>query len=340
MPDAGFRVQIAHLGPAGTHSQAAAQARFAPPPTARVPPISMLPAASFPDIFAKLRTEEAHYGVLPVQNSTSGIVHTSLDALIATAVAEPGIRVLGEHYFSVHHCLLSNSAVGGQLSNASPESLDTTSLAGIRRVYSHNEALAQCRTFLSSKLPQAELVRVESTAKAAEIASKEDGAAAIAPDICSDIYGIPVVARNIEDASDNTTRFLIVSMSYAPSPRPLYSPRPAPAGPDASLPYNKSLLLALPRAGRDQAFTEILSSFASHKIPVLNVWTRPYKPPAGASSEELPARARFRSYVIVEFASYGALDVGKVTDYVTKELESKGVCEMLKVLGSWIDEGA
>ena len=183
---------VAFLGPEGTYSQEAALKHFG----GMVPTQS---CASIDEVFRRVESGALGYAVVPVENSTEGAVGRTLDLLLATPA-----RVCGEVMLSIRQCLMSKSR--------------TT--ASIRKVYSHTQSLAQCQHWLSRHLPQAERVPVVSNAEAARLASRERGAAAIASKTAAELYGLTLLARNIEDEARNTTRFLVLAAhDAAPSGR-------------------------------------------------------------------------------------------------------------------------
>ena len=137
---------------------------------------------------------EAHYGVVPVENSTEGVISHTLDIFMNSA-----LQICGEVALRIHHHLLTNV-----------EALDQ-----VKVVYSHQQSLAQCRQWLMSHLPGVETIAVSSNAEAARLAS-EEGAAAIAGEIASDLYQLNMLASNIEDEPNNTTRFLVIGQQEVP----------------------------------------------------------------------------------------------------------------------------
>jgi chorismate mutase / prephenate dehydratase len=175
-------VTVAFLGPEGTYSQEAAQKHFG-----TTTPLA--PCASIDEVFKQIETDAVGYAVVPVENSTEGAVGRSLDLLLATDA-----RVCGEVMLPIRHCLMGH----------------VKSAAAIRKVYSHTQSLAQCQRWLARHAPQAEQAPVVSNAHAAKLASKERGTAAIASKTAAVLYGLDVIARNIEDEPNNTTRFLVL----------------------------------------------------------------------------------------------------------------------------------
>ncbi|KAI8145350.1 Prephenate dehydratase-domain-containing protein [Fennellomyces sp. T-0311] len=177
-------VSIAYLGPPGTFSHQAAYERLGDS-------VAYVPVKDITSVFEAVEKKTATYGLVPFENSTFGTVVETLDNFVKTSV-----RVRAETYLSVHQCLLSNSK-----------------LEKITKVYSHPQGLGQTQKWLSTHLPNAKRIPVKSTAEAAEQASNETGAAAVCSELCSSLYGLEIIQKDIEDAAANTTRFLIIGTS-------------------------------------------------------------------------------------------------------------------------------
>ena len=175
-------MKIAYLGPEGTFTQAAALKHFGH----SVKTISM---TSIPDVFRDVESGAANYGVVPVENSTEGVINHTLDMFLNSP-----LFICGEVSLRIHHHLLSMEK----------------DLSTIKRVYSHQQSLAQCRLWLDRNLAQAEQVTVGSNAEAAKLARTEQAAAAIAGEMAAELYQLKGLARSIEDEPDNTTRFLVI----------------------------------------------------------------------------------------------------------------------------------
>jgi chorismate mutase/prephenate dehydratase len=182
------KMTVAYLGPEGTYSQEAAIKHFG----GAVPTSA---CASIDEVFRGVEGGTAGYGVVPVENSTEGAVGRSLDLLLSTPA-----RVCGEVMLPIRQCLMSK----------------TRTLSSIRKVYSHTQSLGQCQRWLSRHLPHAETIPVVSNAEAAKMAARERGAAAIASKTAASLYGLQLLARNIEDEAKNTTRFLVIAEHDAP----------------------------------------------------------------------------------------------------------------------------
>ncbi|HRG54523.1 MAG TPA: prephenate dehydratase [Lacunisphaera sp.] len=172
---------VAYLGPEATNTHAAALRKFGSS-------VDYRPMATIADIFTAVEKGEADYGVVPVENSTEGAVRDSLDLFVETP-----LKIVAELHQEIEHTLLSRSP-----------------LAKIKKVYSKDQALAQCRRWLQRNLPHARLVDVDSTALGVQVAAREKGAAAIAPRLAGERYGVPVAATHIQDLKNNTSRFVFL----------------------------------------------------------------------------------------------------------------------------------
>lgn len=172
---------VAYLGPEGTYTQAAALKHFGDAVTAR-------PLNAVDEIFRDVESGAADYGLVPVENSIGGVVTHTLDALVHTT-----LRICGEVMLPVHHHLLSRE----------------TSVAAVSTVYAHPQSFAQTRKWLDARMNKAEREVVSSNGEAARIAA-EKGGAAIAGLPAARLYGLNILASNIEDEPGNTTRFLII----------------------------------------------------------------------------------------------------------------------------------
>ncbi len=172
---------IAYLGPEASNTHAAALKKFG----ASVDYHAM---ATVGDIFTAVEKGETDYAVIPIENSTEGSVREALDSFV-----ESDLKVVAQIYLEINHALISNS-----------------SLENIVRVYSKDQALAQCRHWLQRHLPHAQLIDAPSTSRAVQMVKQEPGAAAIAGELAAEHYGVPIVERNIQDKADNTTRFFVL----------------------------------------------------------------------------------------------------------------------------------
>lgn len=179
---------VAYLGPPGTFSHLATLNKFGSLANHQ-------PRDSISDVFGEVEAGRADYGVVPIENSTEGVEYHTLDRL-----AESSLQVSAEVYVDIEHHLLSKG-----------------DLDSIQRIYSHSQALSQCRTWLKTNLPNAELVEVASTARAAQLAAEDANCAAIGSRLASDLYQLNRVRERIEDYHYNRTRFLIIGTTQSPS---------------------------------------------------------------------------------------------------------------------------
>ncbi len=176
------RLQVAFLGPSGTFTEEAAYKHFGHS-------VQTLATNNIDDVFREVEADNANYGVVPIENSTQGIVNSTLDMFL-----ESTLSIVGEVELRVHQHLLSN----------------VEALADIQVIYSHQQSLAQCKKWLETNLPGVKRVPVSSNADAANRAANEVHAAAIASETAATVYDLTIQNKNIEDSPDNTTRFLII----------------------------------------------------------------------------------------------------------------------------------
>lgn len=182
-------LRVAYLGPEGTYTQAAVYKHFGYA-------VSAQPLDAIDEIFREVETGNADYGVVPVENSTEGVVTHTLDQLVSSR-----LQICGEAALAVHHHLLSAAA----------------SLDDVSRVVAHAQSLAQCRTWLDARMPGVVREAVASNGEAARMVAAGGDAAAIAGRAASEFYGVPILACNIEDESNNTTRFLVLGTRKVPA---------------------------------------------------------------------------------------------------------------------------
>ncbi|MBS1218688.1 MAG: P-protein PheA [Proteobacteria bacterium] len=223
------QLAVAYLGPAGTFSEEAVVRHFGSATGSR-------PHASIDDVFRAVETGAAGYGIVPVENSTEGAVGRTLDLLLNTSA-----RICGEVNLPVRQCLMSNARSRG----------------AIRTVYSHTQSLGQCQQWLARHLPDVERIAVVSNAEAARLAGKDRSAAAIASRTAATLYGLKLLARNIEDDPKNTTRFAVIGAESA-----------APSGRDKT-----SLILSTRNV--PGAVHDLLTPLAKHGVSMTRLESRP-----------------------------------------------------------------
>lgn len=179
---------VAYLGPAGSFSHAGARGLFGR--SARY-----AEAATIDGVFDAVRGANATFGVVPIENSTEGIVTNAVDALI-----DGGVLIRRELVLDINHCLMSKSPA----------------LTDIERVYSHPQALAQCRQWLAKYLPAARLVPTTSTSAAARDAVADWSGAAIGSRLAAELNSLPVLRDGVQDVMNNATRFAMLATEDSP----------------------------------------------------------------------------------------------------------------------------
>jgi chorismate mutase/prephenate dehydratase len=175
------QLDIAYLGPEGTFTHLAARKKFGKK-------CRYLPAEGISDVFYEIEKGKADFGVVPVENSTEGVVNHTLDMFFTS-----NLNICAEITLNISHFLL------GRLNSK------------IKRVYSNPQVFSQCRRWLAANLPEAELIPASSTAAAAKKAKSDRWGACIGGKILADLYGLDLIASSIEDLSSNYTRFLIIA---------------------------------------------------------------------------------------------------------------------------------
>ena len=176
-------ITVAYLGPQGTFSEEAAIRQFGGHTL-------LQPCASIDAVFRQVEAGQAGYGVVPVENSTEGSIGRTHDLLLATP-----LKICGEVLLPVHQCLMSRSGKA----------------AGVKKILSHQQSLAQCHEWLNQRFAAAKRMPVVSNAEAARMASRNAAAAAIASRTAAAVYGLKIIASSIEDEPQNTTRFVVIA---------------------------------------------------------------------------------------------------------------------------------
>ncbi len=176
-------IKVAFLGPEGTFTQQAVTKHFG---SSTIP----MPMNAIDEVFREVEAGAVNYGVVPVENSTEGVVTHTLDSF-----HNSNIQICGEVVLRIHQNLLVS---------------DVTHADKISRIYSHPQSLAQCRKWLDANYPRAERIPVSSNAEAAKRIKGEWNSAAIAGVTAAELYDLRVLQEKIEDAPDNSTRFLVI----------------------------------------------------------------------------------------------------------------------------------
>ncbi len=265
-------LKVGYLGPEGTFTQAAALKHFGHSVHAQ-------PFGAIGDIFREVEAGACDYGVVPVENSTEGVVNHTLDMFMRSP-----LLIAGEVTLRIHHHLLAKAV----------------DLGAVRRVYSHQQSLAQCRGWLDRYLPNAERIAVSTNADAAKLAASAPDAAAVASEAAAQLYELRVLAQRIEDEPGNTTRFLVIGSEDAP-----------PSGHDKT-----SMLLSC----RNEAggLHRLLTPFAEQGLSMTRIESR-------------PSRQGVWDYVFfVDVCGH------RQSPEVAQALEQlKGAANLCKVLGSY-----
>ncbi len=173
---------VAYLGPEGSYSHASVIKQFG----SSAHPIAV---STIESVFELVEKGGAHYGIVPVENSSEGVVKTTQNALLKTK-----LKISGEVELAIHHCLLSKSS----------------SVESLKKVVAHTQALGQCEQWIKNNLPWVEVEAVASNALAAKQAQSDPSIAAIASEQAAQLYGLTILESNIEDQADNTTKFWVL----------------------------------------------------------------------------------------------------------------------------------
>ena len=263
---------VSYLGPEATFTHIAAKAYFGKAAT-------FIPRPSIRDVFQTVEKGETHYGIVPVENSIEGAVNYTLDIFY-----ESELKICAETYLNISHDLLS---IAG-------------SLKGITLIYSHPQALAQCRKWLRKYLPEVAVQEVGSTAEAARMALSNERSAAIASSEAAHMYKLNVMASKIEDFSRNTTRFLVIGKKAA-----------RPTGKDKT-----SLMFVTPHT--PGALYRVMTPIAEAGLNMLKLESRP---------------SRQENWTYIFFLDVeGHIDQMEVKETVEK---MRQICLFIKCLGSY-----
>ncbi|MGI8905763.1 MAG: prephenate dehydratase [Candidatus Sumerlaeaceae bacterium] len=220
---------VGFLGPEGTYSHEAALGEFGNS-------VTLQPFDSVYDIFFAVDRDWADYGVIPIENSTGGVIHTHLDMFITFTE----LLICSEIDLGIHLNLISRNP-----------------LDRIKTIYSKAEPFQQCQVWLKENLPQVQLIEVGATVKGVEMAKDRDYAAAIGSEIAARKYNVPIVASHIEDMKDNTTRFVVIGKQKSP-----------PTGNDKT-----SLMISI--KDRPGALYELLQPMHDQGINLTKIESRP-----------------------------------------------------------------
>jgi chorismate mutase/prephenate dehydratase len=223
-------ITIAFLGPEGTYTQMAVRKHFGVETKTHAEP-------TIGRVFREVEAEHVSYGVVPIENSTAGVINATLDSLIDSPLV-----ICGEIILPIHHHLLCAAESSGD----------------IKRIYAHDQALQQCGRWLDEHMARVETIAVSSNGIAAQLAVKELDAAAIAGDLAVDLYSLKRLYSNIEDNPHNETRFIILGRQKVGA-----------TGSDKT-----TFIIATPH--KPGALYELLQTFAEYNINITQIASRPY----------------------------------------------------------------
>ena len=221
---------IAYFGPEATFTHQAAIQKFGAS-------LNYSAQKTIADVFAEVSKKSADYGVVPVENSTEGVVTHTLDMFV-----DSDLKIVSQIVLRIQQCLMSNSP-----------------LAKIKKLYVHPQSLAQCRGWLAKNLPRVEIVETSSNARSAELAAKEKFSAALGGILAAEKYGLKILAQDIQDNVVNATRFLVLGRQCSP-----------PTGNDRT-----SLMISV--ADKSGALHEAIAAFRKFKINMTKIESRPSK---------------------------------------------------------------
>lgn len=224
-------LKAAYLGPSATFTHLASQRQFGSS-------AEYVPKNTIKAVFEAVARGNANYGVVPIENSTEGMVNYTLDMFI-----DSDLKIAAEIMLEISHNLLSK----------------TGKMSDIKKIYSYPQATAQCRDWLEQNLPGISVIEETSTAAAARHASKDSSSAAIASELAATLYNLKFVKKGIEDFKDNYTRFLVIAKDFPPI-----------TGKDKT-----SIMFSI--KDKPGALYSILQPFAKHGINLTKIESRPSK---------------------------------------------------------------
>jgi chorismate mutase/prephenate dehydratase len=223
-------MKVAYLGPEATFTHMASIRRFGSS-------LGYSPQKTIADVFTEVSKSRAEYGVVPVENSTEGVVTHTLDMFM-----DSDLKIVAQIVLPVQHCLVSNSP-----------------RKEVQKLFSHPQSLGQCRIWVQTNLPQVEIIETSSNARSAEFAAKEPGTAAIAGILAADKYGLGVLEYDIQDNATNATRFLVLGRVCSP-----------PTGKDRT-----SIMVSV--TDKVGALHNAIAAFRRYRINMTKIESRPSK---------------------------------------------------------------
>ena len=265
-------IKVAFLGPNGTFSQEASKKHFGHA-------VETVPMGSIGQVFKEVENGTVDYGVVPIENSTEGVISYTLDVFMHSP-----LKISGEVTLRIHHNLMTVNK----------------NWRNIKRVYSHQQSLAQCRQWLNDNLPNAEQIPVSSNTEAARRAKEDSESGAIAGSLAAKIYELDIAQSNIEDSKDNTTRFLVIGKQDVPQ-----------SGKDKTT-------LMISAKNRSGALYHLLAPLAAHGLDMTRIESRPSR------------NANWEYYFFMDIDGHaGDAKVAKALEELAEE------SELIRVLGSY-----
>jgi chorismate mutase/prephenate dehydratase len=225
-------MSIAYLGPEATFTHQAAIRRFGSS-------LKYVAQKTIADIFTEVSKGRADYGVVPVENSTEGVVTHTLDMFV-----DSDLKIVSQIVLPIQYCLAAKSK---------------TAKAKIQKIYVHPQALGQCRSWIQKHLPHVEILEASSNARSAELAAKDKSAAAVTGFLAAGKYGLEILEQDIQDNAANATRFLVLGRTCSP-----------PTGSDRT-----SLMISV--SDKVGALHEAIAAFRRYKINMTKIESRPSK---------------------------------------------------------------
>ncbi len=223
-------MSIAYLGPEATYTHQAALERFGAS-------LNYTALKTIDEVFTHVARRRADFGVVPIENSTEGVVTHTLDMFI-----DSGLQIVAQIVLPIQHCLVSRARRDR-----------------LRRLYVHPQTLAQCRGWIQKHFANAEIIETSSNARSAELAAKERNSGAIAGLLAAEKYGLPVLEHDVQDNAGNATRFLVLGRTCSP-----------PTGRDRT-----SLMFCI--ADKVGALHSALAPFRRYQINMTKIESRPSK---------------------------------------------------------------
>lgn len=226
-------LRVSFLGPEGSNTEEVSKKRFGAS-------ASFFPQQTISDVLSSVERGDSEYGIVPLENSLEGPVVETLDGLV-----EKNVTIVSQVEVKISHYLMSQEK----------------EIKNITKIYSHPQALAQCKSYVQKTLPDAELIETQSTARAAQIVTGKKKSAAIAPRLCSSLYSLNILDKNIQDNASNTTMFALVEKNRA----------------EPVILKNSKVSVVFSLDHKPGSLHDCLKSFRASKINLTKIQSRPSK---------------------------------------------------------------